>query len=167
LHRLIQAFAQLPDTDVHLFLAGGRGWLYEELFAEVARLELVDRVHFPGYVAPERLPFWYNAATVFAYVSQYEGFGLPVLEAQACGAPTLAANETSLPEAAGAGALLVPPDDVEEIADGLHRLLADDNLRAQLSARGLAHASGFTWEQTARETVHLYRDVLRQTGRMQ
>ncbi len=157
--RLIQALAQLPDTDVHLFLVGGRGWLYEALFAEVARLGLEQRVHFPGYVPPERLPFWYNAATVFAYVSQYEGFGLPVLEAQACGAPTLTANATSLPEAAGDGALLVPPDDVVAIADGLHLLLSDDDTRAQVRARGLAHAAGFTWTRTARETVRLYREI--------
>lgn len=160
LQRLIQAFAQLPDTDVHLFLVGGRGWLYADLFAEVERLGVADRVHFPGYAAPEVLPFWYNAAAVFAYVSQYEGFGLPVLEAQASGAAILTANQTSLPEAAGSGALLVAPNDVAEIADGLHRLLADDNLRAQLRARGLAHATAFTWEQTARDTAALYRKVV-------
>jgi glycosyltransferase involved in cell wall biosynthesis len=166
LRRLIQAFAQLRDPDVHLLLVGGRGWLYEELFAEVTRLELKDRVHFPGYVAPEQLPFWYNAAAVFAYVSQYEGFGLPVLESLACGAPTLTANATALPEAAGEGALRVSPDDVGEIAEGLHRLLADDALRAQLRVCGLAHAAAFTWGKTARETAALYRDVLWQTGRL-
>ncbi len=167
LRRLIQAVARLPDTDVHLCLVGGRGWLYEELFAEVERLGLEQRVHFPGYVAAERLPFWYCAATVFAYVSQYEGFGLPVLEAQACGAPTLTTNETALPEAAGAGALLVPPADVEAIAAGLHRLLADNALREQVRAQGLTHAAAFTWERTARETATLYREVLQQTGRVQ
>ena len=100
--RLVRAFARLHLPDVHLILAGGHGWLYDELFAEVERLDLVQRVHFPGYVDAAMLTLWYNAAEVFAYVSNYEGFGLPVLEALACGVPTLTANSSSLPEAAGA-----------------------------------------------------------------
>lgn len=157
--RLVQAFAQGAPADVHLVLAGGRGWLYETIFAEVARLDVQDRVHFPGYVPAETQALWYNAAELFAYVSIYEGFGLPVLEALACGAPTLTSATTALPEAAGDAALTVPPDDVAAIADGLARLLADAALRADLRARGLAHAARFSWETTAHRTAALYRRI--------
>ena len=158
--RLVRAFARLAASDVHLVLAGGRGWLYETLFAEVERLDLTARVHFPGFVALETLPLWYNAAEVFAYISTYEGFGLPVLEALACGTPTVTAATTSLPEAAGDGALLVPPEDEAAIAEGLHRLLTDVGLRERVRAQGLAHAAGFTWAKTAQETVAVYQQVL-------
>ncbi|MGC9357764.1 MAG: glycosyltransferase family 4 protein, partial [Anaerolineae bacterium] len=92
---LIQSFARLPFPDVHLVLAGGKGWLYEEIFAEVERLDLEDRIHFPGYVPAETQTFWYNAAYLFAYLSHYEGFGLPILESLACGTPALIAEGTS------------------------------------------------------------------------
>ncbi|MFP4394890.1 MAG: glycosyltransferase family 4 protein [Anaerolineales bacterium] len=163
--RLVQAFAQGAPSDVHLVLAGGRGWLYETIFAEVARWGVQDRVHFPGYVPAETQALWYNAADLFAYVSIYEGFGLPVLEALACGTPTVASATTSLPEAAGDAALTVPPDDVAAIAAGLARLLADDALRAELRARGLAHAARFSWETTAQRTAALYRQIVGGTER--
>lgn len=158
--RLVRAFAQGAPSDVHLVLAGGRGWLYEMIFTEVARLGVQDRVHFPGYVPAETQALWYNAADLFAYVSIYEGFGLPVLEALACGTPTLTSGTTSLPEAAGDAALTVPPDDVPAIAAGLARLLADDILRADLHQRGLVHAARFAWETTARRTAALYQRIL-------
>jgi glycosyltransferase involved in cell wall biosynthesis len=160
LPQLVRAFARLRDPDLHLVLAGGRGWLYEEVFAEVERLGLGARVHFPGYVAAEAQALWYNAAEAFAYISRYEGFGLPVLEALACGVPTLTAAKTSLPEAGGDGALMVAPDDEEAIAEGLHRLLTDAALRTELRQRGLAHAARFSWPETARQTAALYRRVL-------
>ncbi|MBN1875247.1 MAG: glycosyltransferase family 4 protein [Anaerolineae bacterium] len=157
---LVRAFSNLYEPDVHLVLAGGRGWLYEDLFAEIERLNLQDRVHCPGYIPAEKLTLWYNAAEVFAYISTYEGFGLPVLEALACGLPTLASSTTSLPEAAGDGALTAPPADADAITGGLHRLLNDADLRASLRARGLAHAARFSWAETARHTVELYRQVI-------
>jgi glycosyltransferase involved in cell wall biosynthesis len=157
---LLRAFARLPDPELHLVLAGGKGWLYEEIFAEVEALDLGGRVHFPGYVPMETQALWYNAACVFAYISRYEGFGLPVLEALACGTPTLTGNTTSLPEAGGEAALTVPPEDVEAVSAGLHRLLNDDALRDACRVRGLQHAAGFTWEETARRTAALYRRVI-------
>lgn len=166
LTQLVRAFAQLRAPDVHLVLAGGRGWLYEEVFAEVERFGLGARVHFPGYVPAETQALWYNAAEAFAYISHYEGFGFPVAEALACGVPTLTAATTSLPEAGGDGVLLVDSDDAAAIAAGLHRLLADAPLRAELRRRGLAHAARFSWAETARQTASLYRQVLH-TGKGQ
>lgn len=157
---LVRAFARLRDPDLHLVLAGGKGWLYEEIFAEVERLALGRRIHFPGYVPAETQTLWYNAAHAFAYISNYEGFGFPVLEAQACGTPTLTAATSSLPEAAGDAALMVPPGDDAAIADGLHRLLSDAALRDDLRQRGLVHAAKFSWAETARQTVNLYRHLL-------
>lgn len=164
LTQLVRAFARLRDPDVHLVLAGGRGWLYEEIFAEVERLGLGARVHFPGFVSTETQALWYNAAEAFAYVSHYEGFGFPVTEALACGVPTLTAATTSLPEAGGDGVLLVDLNGEAAtgeaaIAEGLHRLLTDTALRAELRQRGLAHAARFSWAETARQTEALYRHV--------
>ncbi|MBN2005389.1 MAG: glycosyltransferase family 4 protein [Anaerolineae bacterium] len=160
LRRLVRAFAKLPMHDVHLIMAGGKGWLYQEIFAEVERLGLQDRVHFPGYVAAETLNLWYNAAEASAYLSLYEGFGFPVLEALACGVPTLASATASLREAAGDGALLAPPEDEDAIAEGLLRLLSDADLRADLQQRGLHHAQQFSWEKTAHQTTTVYRKVI-------
>lgn len=164
LTRLVEAFARIRragvHTDVHLILAGGKGWLYDELFARVEALGLADRVTFPGYVAADALPLWYNAASIVAYPSIYEGFGLPVLEALACGAPTLTSNLSSLPEAAGDAAVLVDPYDVNALAEGLDRLLNDQALRRDLQERGPIHASRFRWARTARETANVYRRAL-------
>ncbi len=163
--RLVQAFARLSDAEgPFLALAGARGWYDEEIFATVERLNLGDRVLFPGYIPNEELPLWYNAARVFAYPSLYEGFGMPVLEALACGTPVLTSTTSSLPEAAGEGALLVDPTDVGAIADGLHRLLTDEALREVLRERGLVHAARFSWARTAEETVALYRQALSERG---
>ena len=158
--RLVEAFARIRAGRVGLVLAGGKGWLYDELFASVEALGLTKEVIFPGYVTNEELPLWYNAATALAYPSVYEGFGLPVLEAQACGTPVLTSNVSSLPEAAGDAALTVDPYDVEALAAGLHRLLADEPLRLQLRERGLAHARQFSWPRTAQETARVYRRAM-------
>ena len=120
--RLIQAFARLPPTlaDVRLVLAGGRGWLFDAIFAEVDRLGLRDRVLFPGFTDDADLPALYSAARVLAYPSLYEGFGLPILEAFACGTPVVASTASCLPEVAGDAALLVDPTDVDALAAALH-----------------------------------------------
>jgi glycosyltransferase involved in cell wall biosynthesis len=164
--RLVEAFARIygricgNDGRVRLVLAGGKGWLYDELFAKVEALGLGEAVIFPGYVMSDELPLWYNGAAVLAYPSVYEGFGLPVLEAQACGTPVLTSNVSSLPEAAGDAALMVDPYDVEALAAGLNRLLADESLRHDLRERGLAHAKQFSWPHTAQETARVYRRAL-------
>jgi len=158
---LLAAFARLAPT-VHLVLAGARGWFYTDLFRQVEALNLNDRVHFPGFVPAEDLPLWYNAAAVFAYPSSFEGFGLPVAEALACGRPVVTSNVSSLPEAGGAAALLVPPQDVDALAEALRRALAD---RGELGARGPAQAARFTWSATAASTARSYRLALEDEGR--
>ena len=162
--RLVEAFAHIRDGHVGLVLAGGKGWLYDELFARVEALGLGKEVLFPGYVMNDELPLWYNGATTLAYPSLYEGFGMPVLEAQACGTPVLTSNVSSLPEAAGDAALMVDPRDVEALAAGLNRLLTDEPLRRQLRSAGLAHAGQFTWSHTAQETARVYRRALAKEG---
>ena len=158
--RLIEAFARIYDSKVQLVLVGGKGWLYDELFDRVQDLGLREAVIFPGYVMGDDLPLWYNAATIVAYPSVYEGFGLPVLEAQACGTPVLTSDVSSLPEAAGGAAMMVDPYDVEALAAGLNRLLTDAPLRCELRERGLVHARQFSWPRTAQETARVYRCAL-------
>lgn len=158
--RLIQAFARLPHssaTRYDLVLAGGKGWLYEAIFAEVDQLGLRDRVIFPGFIADADLPALYSAARVLAYPSIYEGFGLPMLEAMACGTPVVASTASCLPEVAGNAALLVPPTDVDALAAALDRSLTDEALRADLTAKGLARARQFSWADSARQLLDIYR----------
>lgn len=171
---LLEAFARLrrigergtgvegqgPTSAVKLVLAGATGWMFTEVFSLVEALGLREDVILPGYVPDEELPLWYNAAQIFAYPSLYEGFGLPPLEALACGTPVVASNAAALPEAVGRAGWLVAPGDVDELAGALKRLLEDAALRAELGARGRSHAARFSWERAAHETVAVYRHVL-------
>ncbi|MDW8325557.1 MAG: glycosyltransferase family 1 protein [Anaerolineales bacterium] len=158
--RLLQAFAavasQSPISDLQLVIAGGKGWLFDSIFAEVERLGLKQRVRFPGFVADGDLPALYSAARVLAYPSLYEGFGLPMLEAMACGTPVVASTASCLPEVAGDAALLVPPTDVPALAEALGRATADEAVRAELIARGFARARAFTWSKSAEQLLALY-----------
>jgi glycosyltransferase involved in cell wall biosynthesis len=160
LARLIEAFAQLTTDHCSLILAGGTGWLVEELFAKVKSLGLESRITFTGYVPGDELPLWYNAATAFVYPSRYEGFGIPPLEAMACGTPVVTSNAASLPEVMGDAGLTVDPDDVPGLARAMRRVWDDAALRADLSRRGVERARGFTWEATARATLESYRRAL-------
>jgi glycosyltransferase involved in cell wall biosynthesis len=159
LERLVEAFARaLPACEPHLpglrlVLAGQQGWLAKGTLQKVAALGLHERVILPGYVAGQDLPALLSAAEAFVFPSLYEGFGFPVLEAQACGTAVLASNTSSLPEVAGAGALLVDPLDVDALAQGLVRLLTEDGLRPALVAAGFANLHRFSWDHCARETL--------------
>ncbi len=161
---LIRAYARwrgrARTSPPPLILAGAKGWYYEDLFRLTASLGLEEAVHFPGYIPPEELPYWYNAATLFAYPSLFEGFGLPVLEAMACGTPVVAAATSALPEVVGDGGLLLPPKDVDAWAQALASLLSDPARRDELRGRGLQRAKRFSWERTARETVAVYHRLL-------
>jgi glycosyltransferase involved in cell wall biosynthesis len=161
--RLIDAFAQVRAIrrDLCLVLAGRRGWLSDPIFQRVDELGLQKDVLFPGFVPDDDLPALIGGALVFAFPSLYEGFGFPVLEAQACGTPVLASTSSSLPEIAGESALLVDALDTDAIAGGLMRLVADPALRQKLRTAGFANVQRFSWERCARETLHL----LEQTAR--
>ncbi len=154
--RLIEAVARMPDQDIRLVFAGGKGWLYDSIFAAVERHGLRDRVTFAGFVDDADLPALYSAARILAYPSLYEGFGLPMLEAMACGTPVAASTASCLPEVAGDAAVLVDPYDVAALTDALTRLHTDEALRADLIARGRQRAASFKWEDSARQLLGLY-----------
>ncbi len=162
--RLIRAFASLPDQAVHLVIAGGRGWLQGPIYAVVDALNVRDRVHFIGFADDADLPALYSAARCFAFPSLYEGFGLPVLEAMACGAPVVTSNVSSLVEVAGQAALLVDPLSVDDIGAALARLLTDEPLRVHLVEQGLRQAAQFTWERAARQLLEIYQRMLKAGG---
>jgi glycosyltransferase involved in cell wall biosynthesis len=139
-----------------LVLAGRKGWLYEPIFRKLTELGLESKVHFTDWIADDDLPALLSSARLFVYPSLYEGFGLPPLEAMACGTPVVCSNTSSLPEVVGQSGLLVDPHDGTGLAEAMRRLLTEPELHAELSARGRAQAQGFTWERTARETLKLY-----------
>jgi glycosyltransferase involved in cell wall biosynthesis len=164
LARLVEAYSHLRDRSVKLVIGGARGWLYEEVFARVEELELTGDVLFPGYIPPDELPLWYNVAELFVYPSLYEGFGLPPLEAMACGTPVITSNVSSLPEVVGEAGLTVDPMDSEGLAETINQMLDDGALRQSMRERGLARASRFSWTKAARETVRVYRRALDRRG---
>jgi glycosyltransferase involved in cell wall biosynthesis len=160
--RLVQAFASI-NQPLSLVIAGSEGWNCDDVYREVEKLGLADRVYFPGFVAEEDLPVLLSAATLFGYPSLYEGFGLPVLEAMACGTPIVAANQSSLPEVVGDAGLTVDPTDVAALATAITRLLDDPSLRERLSAAGLAQAAKFTWPTTAAKLLRVYQEVIEES----
>lgn len=159
--RLIQAFADLGPSaaNLQLVIAGGKGWMYDQIFAEVKQLGLEGHVIFPGFVDDDDLPALYSAAEMLAYPSIYEGFGLPILEAMACGTPVATSRTSSLPELAGEAALLVEPADVAGITDAMRRLLQDSDLRRRLVAEGFGQARKFTWDKAARQLLGIYESL--------
>lgn len=163
LPRLVRAIHQIRQRgcDISLVLVGAQGWHLNGLGREIERLGLQDAVHFAGYVPGEDLPGLYSLATLFVFPSLYEGFGLPPIEAMACGAPVLCSDRGSLPEICDGAAYMVDPEDEQALADGLLALLGDAEWRAELSRRGQARARAFSWEKAARETALVYRRVLR------
>jgi glycosyltransferase involved in cell wall biosynthesis len=150
----------LRTTDnLQLVLAGRRGWLYHDIFATIARLGLGERVRVLDFVDDNDLPALYNLAEAFVYPSIYEGFGLPALEAMACGVPVLTADNSSLPEVVGDAAVLVLAEDVSSIAVGIERIVRDEALRVRLRAAGLEQAQSFTWERAAQQAVACYHRI--------
>ena len=165
LDRLVRVFArwraQTPAAaECKLLLAGARGWGYQSLFDEVERLGLHNAVLFPGFVPAGELPDWYRAATLFVYPSLFEGFGLPVVEAMACGTAVLCGNSPSLLEVAGDAASIVAADDEDALYTALSRLMASQELREELQSRGSAQAAKFRWTAAAQETLALYAQAL-------
>lgn len=160
--RLVAAFGSLsPDirNKSHLYLAGRKGNAYRAICETIERFGIQSQVEMLGYVDDQTLAALYRDASVFAYVSEYEGFGLPVLEAMLRGLPVLTSNRSSLPEVAGSAALIVETD-VQSISAGLERLLTDEDLRGELSRKGPARAAEFDWAKTARKTEAVYFRVM-------
>jgi len=160
---LLSAYRILLDrgeTQAPLVMVGGRGWLYEETFTRVEKLGLADQVCFLHNAPDADLPAIYNGAALLATPSFYEGFGLPALEAMACGTPVVVSNRGSLPEVVGDAGIQVNPDEPESIAEGLAAVLGNPDLRDRLREDGLAQAARFTWQETARKTLEVYHKVL-------
>lgn len=156
--RLMRALAGLPEalSDVQLVVAGGRGWLDGPIYAAVDAFGLRGRVRFIGFVDDDDLPALYTAARCLAFPSLYEGFGLPVLEAMACGTPVLTSNVSSLVEVAGDAAVLVDPLSEDSLRIGLARVLSDESLRERLIAGGYRQAASFTWARAAQQLRDVY-----------
>ncbi len=168
---LIEAFAllsdQMPDDRQHgdhegaqakaqLIIGGAPGWKYEPIFARVKALGLESRVRFVGQIAQDALPAWYNACAVFAYPSLYEGFGMPALEAMACGAPVIVSNVTSLPEVVGEAGIQLDPLDARAWAEALAGVLREPARQQHMRAASLWRAAQFTWQATAARTIETY-----------
>ena len=160
---LIEAFArarQHADIPHKLVLTGKRGWGWENLTHHAARLHVADDVIFTDYVEDAILPTLYSAADAMAFPSLYEGFGLPPLEAMACGTPTLVSDAPAMPEVAGEGAWVLPKMDASAWGEALARLLTDKDLQRFWKERGLRRVKDFTWSRTAEKTRAVYRDIL-------
>lgn len=156
---LIEAYALLRimyGRREKLVLAGGKGWLYEAIFARVQDLGLAEEVIFPGFVADDEQVLWYAAASAFVYPSLYEGFGIPVAEALACGTPTVTSNVSSLPEAGMGLALTVDPRDAEALAAAIYTALTDEELRAKTCQMAPAVARRFSTQAMAAQTLAVY-----------
>ncbi|MBK8030520.1 MAG: glycosyltransferase family 4 protein [Chloroflexi bacterium] len=158
---LLDAYAALPvHQRLPLILGGGKGWDYDPIFAAVERHHLGSWVQFPGFIPADELRFWYNSAEAFIYPSVFEGFGLPVLEAQACGTPVIMSDASSLPEVAGDAGLTLAPQAVSAWTEALRRAVDDTQWRNAARERGLVQAARFQWQATADKTIESYRKAL-------
>jgi glycosyltransferase involved in cell wall biosynthesis len=160
--RILEAFALFKRTfrtEHKLVLTGGQSWASTEARAVIHRLGLQEMMVDLGKTDVEELPYLYGAADAVVYASLWEGFGLPIIEAMACGTPVITSNVAAMPETAGGAALLVDPHSTEDIAAAMHRITSDAELRQRLSADGLKRSKLYSWEKTARETLDLCAEV--------
>ncbi|MBI2589814.1 glycosyltransferase family 4 protein [Candidatus Berkelbacteria bacterium] len=156
---LVKVFAEVRKRVGHrwkLVITGQKGWYYEGLFKLVEKLGLQSAVVFTGYINDHDKPLLYNAASIFAFPSLYEGAGLPPLEAMSCGTPVVSSNTSSLPEMVGEGGILLSPTNLSAWARALTSLIADASLRRELAGKGRKQARRFSWERTAKETIRIY-----------
>lgn len=163
LERLIEAYAEFvknTDNPPNLVLAGGKGWLYDSIYAKAEKLGIEKKVIFTKYIPSEDINALMCGAVAFVFPSIYEGFGMPPLEAMACGVPVLTSGEASLPEVTGDSAVIVDAYSVNSIAEGLERIYSDRNLRERLSREGSERAEKFTWEKSAEILYKVYRELL-------
>lgn len=157
---LLAGYRRLPSAlrrEVPLVLVGGKGWMAERLHEQIESAGAEGWLHYIGYVPAEALPCLYAGARLFAYLSEYEGFGLPVAEAMASGVPVLTSDRSCLPDTAGGAAMLVNPDDVDDVAVKLQQIAQDERWRAGAVAAGLAVTARYSWETCVDETMAVYR----------
>jgi glycosyltransferase involved in cell wall biosynthesis len=160
---LIKAFKKLQKKgykDYVLVIAGERGWLYKRIFEEIKTSSMEQSIRLLGVVRDEEMPMLYNCAELFVYPSLYEGFGLPPLEAMACGVPIITSNTSSLPEVVGNAGIMVDPNDIESLSDEMCRVLKDNELKHRMSRDGLKRSKMFTWEKTVNKVLETYNEVL-------
>lgn len=163
IQRLIRAFSLVYEDiqPAKLVIVGQAQWQASEIFKAVEDLHMTDHIVFTGYVSEDDLALLYNAASIFVYPSLFEGFGLPVLEAFACGTPTISSNTSSLPEVAGDAAIQIDPEDTNQLAKAISDLWHDKELQQILTKRGFIRAKQFSWENMAEETMGVYRNLLK------
>lgn len=154
------ALAVREGVNANLVITGKKGWYYEGLFKLVDDLHLKDKVHFTGYVEEKDLPALYSAAKAFVFPSLYEGFGLPPLEAMACGTPVISSNTSSMPEVVGNAGILISPKDERVWARNMINIYKDEALARTLGEMGVRQAKKFSWEEAARKTIAVYAEVL-------
>ena len=158
---LLEAFLRVADAIPHsLVISGAIGWKTKDLFNKLSASGVQDRVQLTGFVDREDIPVLMSLAEIFIYPSLYEGFGLPVVEAMACGTPVITSNTSSMPEVASDAALLVDPRSVESISNAIMALAHDEGRRILLREKGLKRAGEFSWEETARQTLEVYNQVV-------
>ena len=162
LQRLLEGYAKL-DKEIRsshkLVIVGKYGWKESGFPKKIEELGLVDDVVLPGHVPYEELPVFYSAAELFVYPSVYEGFGLPPLEAMACGTPVVTGNRSSLPEVVGNAGIMVDPYDPAEFTNAITKVLSDESLRTEMSRKGLAQAKNFSWTKMAEQVLQVYRNI--------
>jgi glycosyltransferase involved in cell wall biosynthesis len=159
--RIIRAWSQIAsDIKEDLVIAGREGWKVGPIHQEAELAGQFERIHFPGYIENDDLPAIMSGATALIYPSLYEGFGIPVAEAMACGLPVLTSNVSSLPEIAGDAALTLDPTDVDGLAEGIRNLASDEALRSELSRKGFEQAKRYEWSRAAQQTLASYKRML-------
>lgn len=158
--KLFNEKSDLKEKNFKLVIAGKKGWLFESIFNLVETLKLQDDVIFTDYIDEVDKPIIYQMARLFVFPSIYEGFGIPVLEAMAASVPVITSNVSSLPEVAGDAAILVEPKDVKSIAENMHKILSDNDLRDKLICKGHIQAKKFTWEASAEKLYKIYKSMM-------
>jgi glycosyltransferase involved in cell wall biosynthesis len=160
--RLLEAFNALTAAGGFghgLVITGGKGWHDAAILKALETIKARDRVFLTGFVPAEELPALYSLADLVVYPSLYEGFGMPVLEAMACGTPVVTSNVSSLPEVAGDAALLVDPHSTDDLVDAIRKGLRDEGLRSAMRQKGLVQASRFSWEKSAQQALTLFEEA--------
>lgn len=158
--RTIEGYRRLLKNNIFseykLVIVGKKGWFYEDIFNQVKKINLENKIIFTGYAADEDMPYLYNGAACFIYPSLYEGFGLPVIEAMSCGCPVITSNTSSLPEVGGNAALYIDPYDIDEISAAIKRILSDEKLRDEMKSRGLKQSDNFSWEKSTQKLLNTF-----------